>query len=379
MNIRNKLRLALGLAALLCLPACYYDDAAYAGADYGPAGAVTGGDIVIRSDGDFYGPLSAYGTWETVDGYGRCWAPAGVGADWQPYEDGLWVSTDAGWYWQTDEPWGWATYHYGRWFDAPGVGWCWVPGTQWAPAWVAWSDEGEAIGWAPLPPAHGFFAGGFRDRHRDDDRRHFVFVPRRDFQQRVRPADAARYRAEIAARSGPNPRVAVTLAAPSRATIEQASGRPVPVVSAHDERRRTEADFAARWHRPAPGAAAVAAPPARREDERRPRAESAPAVVRPAPQVARPVPPVVVAAPPPPRAAAPEERERNERRPREAPPAPALPAPRVEAAPRPPAPPPPAGIVPARPAPGVVHPAPPPPAKAPPPPREKRDDHQQQP
>ena len=55
----------------------------------------------ITSDSDFYGPLSPYGSWETIDGYGTCWVPSGVGPDWEPYEDGSWISTDGGWYWES--------------------------------------------------------------------------------------------------------------------------------------------------------------------------------------------------------------------------------------------------------------------------------------
>jgi hypothetical protein len=108
--------------------------------------------VVIQSDGDFYQPLSPYGQWVDVDGYGRCWRPAQVDASWRPYANGHWELTEAGWYWDSDEPWAWATYHYGRWELAGGYGWVWVPQTQWAPAWVSWREGGGYVGWAPLPP-----------------------------------------------------------------------------------------------------------------------------------------------------------------------------------------------------------------------------------
>jgi hypothetical protein len=108
--------------------------------------------VVIRSDDDFYQPLSPYGQWVTVDGYGRCWQPGQVEPGWRPYANGHWELTDAGWYWESDEPWGWATYHYGRWELAPNYGWVWVPQTEWAPAWVSWREGGGYVGWAPLPP-----------------------------------------------------------------------------------------------------------------------------------------------------------------------------------------------------------------------------------
>src|SRR5580693_9011636 len=65
--------------------------------------------VVVDSPSDFYEPLSAYGRWVDLAPYGRCWLPNGVQQGWQPYCDGHWESTDAGWYWVTDEPWGWAT------------------------------------------------------------------------------------------------------------------------------------------------------------------------------------------------------------------------------------------------------------------------------
>ena len=34
------------------------------------------------------------------------------------------------------------------------VGWFWVPGNRWAPAWVAWRQEDDYLGWAPLPPTY---------------------------------------------------------------------------------------------------------------------------------------------------------------------------------------------------------------------------------
>jgi hypothetical protein len=108
--------------------------------------------VVIQSDDDFYQPLSAYGQWVEVDGYGRCWQPAQTDPTWRPYANGHWELTDDGWYWDSDEPWAWATYHYGRWELAGGRGWIWVPQTEWAPAWVSWREGGGYVGWAPLPP-----------------------------------------------------------------------------------------------------------------------------------------------------------------------------------------------------------------------------------
>src|ERR1043166_6045013 len=41
--------------------------------------------VVIQSENDFYEPLAAYGRWEVVGSYGRCWIPARVETGWRPY------------------------------------------------------------------------------------------------------------------------------------------------------------------------------------------------------------------------------------------------------------------------------------------------------
>lgn len=105
--------------------------------------------------GYFYNDLSPYGTWVNLDGVGWCWQPTVtvINPAWQPYCDGgHWVFTDAGWFWQSDYSWGWAPFHYGRWYRHPRNGWVWEPDRVWGPAWVVWRSEGDACGWAPLPP-----------------------------------------------------------------------------------------------------------------------------------------------------------------------------------------------------------------------------------
>src|SRR3954463_11004674 len=57
-----------------------------------PAPAV----VVIQREDDFYTPLSPYGEWVVVAGYGRCWRPARVEVGWRPYSNGHWELTDAG-------------------------------------------------------------------------------------------------------------------------------------------------------------------------------------------------------------------------------------------------------------------------------------------
>ncbi len=103
--------------------------------------------------------LSNYGHWAETPGYGRVWVPsAAADNDWQPYTNGRWVYTDAGWAFSSDVPWGWAVFHYGRWGWREGIGWFWVPGYTWAPAWVSWRYSGGHIAWSPYAP-RGFQYG----------------------------------------------------------------------------------------------------------------------------------------------------------------------------------------------------------------------------
>ena len=101
----------------------------------------------------FYDRLSPHGSWTWTQGQ-YVWIPRGVDRDWRPYTRGRWVYTAAGWTWASEEPFGWATYHYGRWGYSDRMGWFWVPGNRWAPAWVAWRQEDDYLGWAPLPPTY---------------------------------------------------------------------------------------------------------------------------------------------------------------------------------------------------------------------------------
>jgi len=108
----------------------------------------------------FYNHLSPYGHWVNRPRLGWGWAPGRVRSGWRPYSVGHWAYSDYGWTWVSAEPWGWATYHYGRWDSDPELGWTWTPGSDWAPAWVSWQQGGDYIGWAPLPSAIGWTAGG---------------------------------------------------------------------------------------------------------------------------------------------------------------------------------------------------------------------------
>jgi hypothetical protein len=69
----------------------------------------------------------------------------------QPYTNGEWVYTNAGWYFKAPTPQEEITHHYGRWVNSPSLGWTWVPGRVWAPAWVDWRENDTYIAWAPIP------------------------------------------------------------------------------------------------------------------------------------------------------------------------------------------------------------------------------------
>ncbi len=101
----------------------------------------------------FFDALEDEGDWTLVEPYGYCFRPRVNFVAWRPYQDGWWEPSDSfGWIWNTDEPFGWVTYHYGAWFYDEYQGWLWQPGPNWGPAWVAWVETGDYIGWAPLAP-----------------------------------------------------------------------------------------------------------------------------------------------------------------------------------------------------------------------------------
>jgi hypothetical protein len=203
-----------------------------------PAPAV----VVIQREDDFYQPLSPYGEWVVVAGYGRCWRPARVEVGWRPYSNGHWELTDAGWYWVSDEPWGWATYHYGRWEMAANFGWIWVPQTQWAPAWVSWREGGGYVGWAPLPPEP---RPGIRVNVTIAPTA-FVFVEERRMREPVRPTTVIVNNTTII-----NKTVNITKTkivnknvvineGPRTEVVERATGQKIEAKPVHEVRRRQE-------------------------------------------------------------------------------------------------------------------------------------------
>jgi len=215
--------------------------------------------VVIRSEDDFYEPLSPYGRWEVVGSYGRCWIPGRIEAGWRPYCNGNWQRTDAGWYWASDEPWAWATYHYGRWDFSARFGWYWVPQTQWAPAWVSWHEGGGYVGWAPLHPSARISASGsVAFNIALIAPRAFVFVEPRRFLQPVRPTTVVVNNTTIINQTVNITNIKVVNntvinEGPRTQIIEQASGQKVQAVPVRELRRKQEAEVVARQGTTSPG------------------------------------------------------------------------------------------------------------------------------
>ena len=194
----------------------------------------------------FYEGLAPYGRWFEVNGYGYCWRPTITVTGWRPYVDGCWVWSSLGWAWQTNEPFGWATYHYGRWVNLASHGWVWVPGSEWAPAWVAWRQSRDCVGWAPLPPEQGVCSGVYRDC----DSRYglgptsYVFINTTQFvsptyinvcapvTQRTTIFQHSVNVTQLVPRSG-HKHAFVQQGGPPRAQMEQACGRTVPQRQVH--------------------------------------------------------------------------------------------------------------------------------------------------
>ncbi|MFZ4110182.1 MAG: DUF6600 domain-containing protein [Polymorphobacter sp.] len=167
-------RCLTAFAPVLLLSGCTYDFAEGYAPVYPPGydSGIGSGDVVqpgdmfggqnIASVELFYGPLARFGRWADTR-FGYAFIP-NVQAGWRPYVNGRWGDSRL---WISNDPWGWATDHYGRWgFDAR-IGWVWVPATEWAPSWVAWREDADVTGWAPIPPGINYsvsigFGGGAR-------------------------------------------------------------------------------------------------------------------------------------------------------------------------------------------------------------------------
>lgn len=212
----------------------------------------------------FQSELAPYGRWVTAGRYGRCWAPSGVVAGWEPYVDGEWVWTDYGWTWISSDPWGDVVYHYGTWVWVDDYGWVWVPGTVWAPAWVTWAYTDDYIGWAPVPYSFALSAGGYRGSPVVVSSTRYVFVPTTQFvgtnvaSVRVAAPQAAAIfpRATKVTRFDVSGGIVHT-AGPTPARIERVIGRPIPRASIERMRAKPTTLAAGGFGR---GRAAIVAP-----------------------------------------------------------------------------------------------------------------------
>src|SRR5216684_5088102 len=204
----------------------HYD---YGSQQYGPPPEESAG--AGPSMDDFRSGLDRYGRWVETPEYGWVWQPTQVGSRWQPYWDGRWMWTTAGWTWVTDEPWGWATYHYGRWAMLDGVGWIWLPGRVWGPAWVAWRWGGGYAGWCPLGPRGVVYA----------QPRSWVFVETPNFLTPVRHhAVPVSVVATVWRRAQPMPIVRPSpRAGPPPGVVEQHTRVPVRAVPIVEAESRT--------------------------------------------------------------------------------------------------------------------------------------------
>jgi len=183
------------------------------------------------SFGFFYSNLEPHGSWLVSANYGRVWQPAAYAPGWNPYYDGHWSYTNAGWMWMSDYSWGAIPYHYGTWAVDPRYGWVWVPGYTWAPAWVTFRTGPDYVGWAPVAPG---FSVGVSFGAPLPAMRTFVFVPTRSFlaphiRTYVVPATRARavyQHANVVA--GPVVRrESVVTRGPDPWTIERATRQPI--------------------------------------------------------------------------------------------------------------------------------------------------------
>jgi hypothetical protein len=166
-------RYLTAFAPVLLLSGCAYDfadgyapvyppgyDSGIGSGDVEQPGDLFGGQNIASVE-LFYGPLARFGRWADTR-FGYAFIP-NVQAGWRPYVNGRWGDNRL---WISNDPWGWATDHYGRWGFDDRIGWVWVPGTEWAPSWVAWREDANVTGWAPIPPGINYsvsigFGGGF--------------------------------------------------------------------------------------------------------------------------------------------------------------------------------------------------------------------------
>ncbi|MEO6829185.1 MAG: FecR family protein, partial [Acidobacteriaceae bacterium] len=89
-----------------------------------------GGSIMDSAVGFGWSDLDNAGSWYPLPGYGMVWQPYGVGADFDPYANGMWADFGGGlgYSWVSGYPWGWLPYNCGAWSYIGSFGWGWTPG-----------------------------------------------------------------------------------------------------------------------------------------------------------------------------------------------------------------------------------------------------------
>lgn len=136
-------------------------------------------DFVKDVYADYEPDESDFGGIQTI----YCWRPRNMGLWWNPYWNGYWAFSNAGWCWRSNYSWGWATYNYGRWVYSPYYGWLWIPGRIWGPNWVYWRICNGYYGWYPMFPWWGRWGHhhhGYRTHNNN-----WVFVEKKDFTKEI--------------------------------------------------------------------------------------------------------------------------------------------------------------------------------------------------
>ena len=86
-------------------------------------------DNFAGAQGYGWSDLDANGSWYDVPGQGQVWQPAAAATDsgFDPYGNGAWVDSGAGYLWASGYAWGWTPYRCGSWSFFNGFGWGWSP------------------------------------------------------------------------------------------------------------------------------------------------------------------------------------------------------------------------------------------------------------
>jgi hypothetical protein len=116
------------LVAAKTQPAGLYDEWDAAAVKYHSAGSTGNGSYQ-------YGQrdLTAYGSFDYLDGCGEVWRPYFIGAGWDPFANGMWAYyPGAGYSFASAYPWGWVPFHYGEWVSCgPTRIWGWRRDRHW--------------------------------------------------------------------------------------------------------------------------------------------------------------------------------------------------------------------------------------------------------